>query len=62
MLLAGNDPIVPPELALPYLSEAPIGRVSVTVSPRGGHLHLPRGDRGGVVDELAARWRYLLGR
>lgn len=68
LLLARNDPIVPPHLALPYIGTAPVGKLRVRVVARGGHLQFPRaqslsGDgvsASGVVSQLAQRWRGLL--
>jgi uncharacterized protein len=65
LVLAQNDPVVPPELALPWVGEAPAGRLRVCVVARGGHLQFPRDvdlglgttPAGGVIEQLAAHWR-----
>ncbi|MBL8756031.1 MAG: alpha/beta fold hydrolase [Planctomycetes bacterium] len=64
LVLAQNDPVVPPELALPWVGEARPGRLRVCVVGRGGHLEIPRGvdlglghSGGGVVQQLARHWR-----
>jgi predicted alpha/beta-fold hydrolase len=64
LVLAQNDPIVPPELVVPHLSEAAPGKLLVSVLARGGHMRFPRsGDLGlglarggGVTGQLAEHW------
>lgn len=69
LVLARNDPVVPPQLALSAIAAAPVGRLRVRVLPRGGHLEFARGqslgvadvDPGdGVIDQIAAHWRLLV--
>lgn len=65
LVLAQHDPIVPPQLAVPFVDRAPAGRLHVCVLPRGGHLSFPRASElglgraheRGVVPQLAAYWR-----
>lgn len=69
LLLARNDPIVPPRLSLPFLADAPIGKLHVNVMSRGGHVQFPRGQsigfetssNGDVISQLASHWRRLTG-
>jgi predicted alpha/beta-fold hydrolase len=66
LVLAQNDPVVPPELALPWVGDAPPGRLRVCVVGRGGHLEIPRGvdlglGRAGgcLVEQIARHWQAL---
>jgi len=68
LVLARNDPIVPPRLSLPHIAAAPVGRLRVRVLPRGGHLQFARGQSlgfddvrpgGDVIEQLAEHWRGL---
>lgn len=68
MVLARNDPIVPPQLVLPYIANAPFGKLHVKVLPRGGHLQFAGGQSlgfasaqtGDVISQLAAHWHRLI--
>ena len=69
MLFARNDPIVPPRLALPFLEQAPFGKVHAKVMMRGGHMQFGRGqslgfdaeNQGNVISQLASHWLRLIG-
>lgn len=69
LVLARNDPIIPPRLVLPFLANAPFGKLHVNVMLRGGHLQFPRGQslgfeaprNGDVISQLASHWRRLTG-
>ena len=69
MLMARNDPIIPPRLSLPYLAAAPAGKLHVNVMLRGGHMQFPRGQSlgldvaqsGHVMSQLANYWLRLVG-
>ncbi|MEO6596325.1 MAG: alpha/beta fold hydrolase [Planctomycetota bacterium] len=64
LVLVQHDPIVPPQLALPHIGGAPVGRLHVCVLPRGGHLQFPADSMlglggppvRGVTAQLAAFW------
>jgi uncharacterized protein len=64
LLFARNDPIVPPQLAMPWLAQAPFGRLHVKVLTRGSHLRFGRGQSLGfepfrdedVISQLATHW------
>lgn len=68
LVLARNDPIVPPELVLPFLERAPASKLHVRVLPRGGHLQFGRGQslnldsphRADLVSQLASHWLRLV--
>lgn len=67
LVLAQNDPVVPPALALPWIGEAPAGRLRVCVVQRGGHLQFPRGTDLGLgigadalaIAQLGRYWQTL---
>jgi len=67
MVMARNDPIVPPRLSLPYIANAPCGKLHVRVLSRGGHLQFPGGqslgfsspEAGDVISQLASHWHGL---
>lgn len=64
------DPLVPPELVLPFVGHAARGKLHVCQLPRGGHLQYPRGQSLGldcgdadpssedsVLAQIADHWR-----
>lgn len=65
LVLAQHDPVVPPALALPWVDQAPAGRLRVCIAQRGGHLQFPhgvdlglgQGGEGSVVEQLGRHWR-----
>lgn len=67
MVMARNDPIIPPDLTLPYIANAPFGKLHVKVLSRGGHLGFAKGqslgfaggNTGDVVTQLGAHWHRL---
>lgn len=64
LVLARNDPIVPPQLTTAAIANAPAGRLHVRVLRRGGHLQfgggqrlgLPEAGDGSITDQLARHW------
>lgn len=69
IVMARHDPVIPPELTMPFIANAPFGKLHVKVLSRGGHLQFANGqslgfaggNSGDVVAQLGAHWQRLTG-